>query len=109
MKNKDIEQLIQSKEILTELYSGNYIGTVSFDESVSGNALSELEELRNQVSKYRSEENERYQAEAIQREEDRKKNLRNSLIVAAFSSAFTLFLEHFNDIIHFLLEFFHSF
>lgn len=90
-----------SKEF-ESLIKGEYIRTVSPEES-------ELEKLRKQVAKYRAEEDERHKAEAVQREKDGKKNFRNSIIVAAFSSAFTLFLEHINDIIHFMLEVFHSF
>ena len=82
------------------------VKTVSYEESAAGKAQTELEQLRKEVADYHAKEDERHREEAVQTEIQRKKNLRNNFIVAAFGAAFALFLEHICDIIQFFVQFF---
>lgn len=59
----------------------------------------ELEKTRNEFSDYKAQQAEQRKADAVQAEIDKKKQRRHELFVAAFTVAFTLFLEHIGDIV----------
>lgn len=64
--------------------------------------LSSYEQMCNQ----RAEENAQKRADEAQRVKDKKKSYQHDFAVAAFSSAFTLALEHIGDIVDFIKRLF---
>lgn len=68
----------------------------------------ELKGIAQDMSEYHAEYNENRRADEIKAEKDKKHSFRHDFLVAAFTVALTLFLEHFHDIIEFVLELFRS-
>ena len=67
-----------------------------------------LKNIAQDMSEYHAEYNENRRADEIKAEKDKKHSFRHDFLVAAFTVALTLFLEHIHDIIEFVLEFFRS-
>ena len=67
-----------------------------------------LKRIAQGVAKRHSEDNENHRANEIKAEKDEKHSFRYDLLVAAFTVALTLFLEHLHDVAEFALELFHS-
>lgn len=68
----------------------------------------ELKGIAQDMAEYHSEYNENRRANEVKAEKDKKHSFRHDFLVAAFTVALTLFLEHLHDIIEFVLEFFRS-
>lgn len=68
----------------------------------------ELKGIVQDMAEYHSEYNENRRADEVKAEKDKKHGFRHDFLVAAFTVALTLFLEHLHDIIEFVLEFFRS-
>ena len=63
---------------------------------------SELEKTRNEFADFKSEHAEQHKADAMQAEVNEKKQRRHEYLVAAFTVALTLFIEHFFDVVKFV-------
>lgn len=59
----------------------------------------ELEQTRNELTSYKTEQKEQREADARQAVIDKKKDRRHELLVACFTCLFTLALEHIRDIV----------
>ena len=67
-----------------------------------------LKDIAQDVSEYHSEYHENRRVDGIKAEKEKKHSFRHDFLVAAFSVALTLFFEHIQDIIEFVLKFFRS-
>ena len=67
-----------------------------------------LKDIAQDMSEYHSEYNENRRADAVKAEQEKKHSFRHDFLVAAFTVALTLFFEHIQDIIEFILKFFRS-
>lgn len=64
------------------------------------NAISAaLEQTRDEFADYKAQQAKQRDSDAVQAAVDKKKQLRHEYLVAAFTVALTLFLEHFLDIV----------
>ena len=58
----------------------------------------DLQQTRQQMSNQQAEYDKNREADTLQRIKDKRQSFRHDFYVAAFSVAFTLFMEHFSDI-----------
>lgn len=96
------------QKMQAEYHSPAPVGAILPDDGLEKIADG-LKDLAQDVSEYHSEYNENRRADAIKAEKDKKHSFRHDFLVAAFSVALTLFLEHIHNVIEFVLEFFRSF
>ena len=62
----------------------------------------ELEKTRQELADYKAQQSEQHRSDSHQQIDDHRKLLRHDYLVAAFTVALTLFLEHVPDIANFL-------
>lgn len=98
-------------QILPECFSSEHQKLVDIERMADAhekqldeiNALrTELEKTRQELADYKAQQSEQHQSDAQQQIDDHRKLLRHDYLVAAFTVALTLFLEHFFDIADFL-------
>lgn len=65
----------------------------------------DLQQTRQQMSNQQAEYDKNREADTLQRIKDKRQSFRHDFYVAAFSVAFTLFMEHFSDIVAFFQNF----
>lgn len=58
-----------------------------------------LEQTRDEFADYKAQQSKQRDSDAVQAAVDKKKQRRHEYLVAAFTVALTLFLEHFPDIV----------
>ena len=64
-----------------------------------GAIRSELKKTRNEFADFKAQQAEQRKADAVQAQVDKKKQRRHEYLVAAFTVALTLFIEHFFDVV----------
>lgn len=77
-------------------------------ELAPSHVVGELKDIAQNMAEYHAKYNENRRADEIKAEKDKKHSIRHDFLVAAFSVALALFLEHIHDIIKFVSEFFRS-
>ena len=77
-------------------------------ELAPNHVVGELKSIAQDMTEYHAEYSENRRADEIKAEKDKKHSFRHDFLVAAFTVALTLFLEHLHDVAEFALELFHS-